>query len=648
MVGLPVPFRYEYLMAETIFSQLLLLPQPPFKPMYYTLVIIDLCKALPGAFPAVVAGAVRALFEKIADLDMECRTRLILWFSHHLGVAAVIGCKVSVLPTTYLGLSQGVAHNSVVAWDGVKERFRKRLAMWKRQYISKGGIRILIRELEVGADEGSFPSGPNGSNVCISLRRDGGPSPTPMSGSDAVSSGGLGPKGRSKGPKGKEKVLEESYGPRAGSSMDQRVFSGPSLSGLQQKGAQRGPLEALAQSELLGDANIELEFLRVREMETEIAQKANTLEEVADSALQNEVMRYEALSFSGGLWVSGNSSSSSMLTLGRTPEGEFFDHSGDIREICQNDRDSQGQEADGTIANDSVCWELVEFKGSLATTREQEGGSSQNEIQEERGEEDLDWQESSLARFSHFLGFSTDGLEKEILNFLSKIRKRREKIHSKGGVNDSTKRKVIKSVFRKQKVDLFCIQETKIQIMSDRVVRSLGTGRFLDWKALNACGSAGGILICWDKRALELLEWEVVISTLLWLQGERSRQGRITSAMRRFAEVVDDLGLVDLQLQGGAFTWNGGLNNVSRARLDRFLVSPCWLDQFSRVSQRRLPRPISDHFPILLEGGSWRRGPTPFRFENMWFKVEGFKDLIRSWWMGIEVREVPVLDYRRN
>ncbi|XP_058083390.1 nuclear cap-binding protein subunit 1 [Magnolia sinica] len=84
MVGLPVPFRYEYLMAETIFSQLLLLPQPPFRPIYYTLVIIDLCKALPGAFPAVVAGAVRALFEKIADLDMECRTRLILWFSHHL------------------------------------------------------------------------------------------------------------------------------------------------------------------------------------------------------------------------------------------------------------------------------------------------------------------------------------------------------------------------------------------------------------------------------------------------------------------------------------------------------------------------------------------------------------------------------------
>ncbi|RVX07434.1 putative ribonuclease H protein [Vitis vinifera] len=90
-------------------------------------------------------------------------------------------------------------------------------------------------------------------------------------------------------------------------------------------------------------------------------------------------------------------------------------------------------------------------------------------------------------------------------------------------------------------------------------------------------------------------------------QEERNKQGRISSAMRRFAEVVDDLGLVDLQLQG-----------------------------FSRVSQRRLPRPISDHFPVLLEGGSWRRGPAPFRFENMWFKVEGFKDLIRNWWQGTE------------
>ena len=182
------------------------------------------------------------------------------------------------------------------------------------------------------------------------------------------------------------------------------------------------------------------------------------------------------------------------------------------------------------------------------------------------------------------------------------------------GVNDSSKMKLIKSVVRKQKVDLFCIQETKMQVMSKRVVRSLGPGRFLDWRALNAMGSAGGVLICWDKRSLEILDWEEgqfsiscrfrnVGDGVVWVftgvygpfsreereclweengairglweerwclgddfntilyQSERSRNGRITSAMRRFAQIINDLGLVDIPLQGGSFTWSGGLNN---------------------------------------------------------------------------------------
>lgn len=84
LVGLPVPFRYEFVMAETIFSQLFLLPKPPFRQIYYTVILVDLCKALPGAFPAVLANAVRSLFAKLASMDTECRVRFIQWFSHHL------------------------------------------------------------------------------------------------------------------------------------------------------------------------------------------------------------------------------------------------------------------------------------------------------------------------------------------------------------------------------------------------------------------------------------------------------------------------------------------------------------------------------------------------------------------------------------
>ena len=60
-------------------------------------------------------------------------------------LALVLGCKVGMLPTTYLGLPLSAPYNSLMAWDGVEERFHKRLALWKRQYISKRRRLTLIR-----------------------------------------------------------------------------------------------------------------------------------------------------------------------------------------------------------------------------------------------------------------------------------------------------------------------------------------------------------------------------------------------------------------------------------------------------------------------------------------------------------------------
>ena len=45
--------------------------------------------------------------------------------------------------------------------------------------------------------------------------------------------------------------------------------------------------------------------------------------------------------------------------------------------------------------------------------------------------------------------------------------------------------------------------------MTDGLVRSLGSRRFLNWDAMGAQGAARGILICWDKRTLEVLEMEM-------------------------------------------------------------------------------------------------------------------------------------------
>ena len=76
------------------------------------------------------------------------------------------------------------------------------------------------------------------------------------------------------------------------------------------------------------------------------------------------------------------------------------------------------------------------------------------------------------------------------------------------GVNDPDRRKIIRNVIRYQRVNLVCLQETKIQKMTTAVARSLGAGRIYDWRALNAEGSTGGILLFWDKKIMELVDSE--------------------------------------------------------------------------------------------------------------------------------------------
>ena len=113
---------------------------------------------------------------------------------------------------------------------------------------------------------------------------------------------------------------------------------------------------------------------------------------------------------------------------------------------------------------------------------------------------------------------------------------------------------------------------------------------------------------------------------------EGRNSSRLSSAMRRFWEVIEELLLRDLPLDGGCFTWCGGLNNRYSSRLDRFLVLEEWVSHFNGLSQKLLPRPTIDHVPILLKGAGIRSGKSPSCFENMWLRVEGLKDLVRRRW----------------
>ena len=151
---------------------------------------------------------------------------------------------------------------------------------------------------------------------------------------------------------------------------------------------------------------------------------------VIDRALEEEALRYRSGFCSRGERVLG-ASHLNPFYFDRASEGEFYDRSGDIEEEIRVDKTMWLTVYEGYNEKVSGCRDLGVTKRSSDKVKGTEGAFGTPEIQAVRNEPEEKWEESSLAKFSHFLGFLTEGLEKEILNFLIKIRKRREKIHSK-------------------------------------------------------------------------------------------------------------------------------------------------------------------------------------------------------------------------
>ncbi|RVX18912.1 hypothetical protein CK203_007153 [Vitis vinifera] len=292
-----------------------------------------------------------------------------------------------------------------------------------------------------------------------------------------------------------------------------------------------------------------------------------------DKALAEEAMRYDS-----SLRIEGKrgyrSSHLILYSFDRAPERESYDHSGVLGEINEV----------GPGVDDNGCWDLVEFTKDSNLARGVEWDSEMTKPQE--------------------------------------IRRDKNSANVGGGGEK----------FRLGKI-----------LRLEGLGCGWGSGRFKNVED-EIVWVFTGVYGPFTKKERECLWEEIGVVRGIWdepwclggdfnitlFQRERSRQGRITPTMMRFAYIIGDLGLVDFPLQRGVFTWSGGLNNQSWARLDRFLVSPSWLDQFNGVLQRRLPRPVSDHFPLLLEGGELRRGPSPFRFENMWLKEQEVREGIAN------------------
>ncbi|XP_042009091.1 uncharacterized protein LOC121757642 [Salvia splendens] len=118
-----------------------------------------------------------------------------------------------------------------------------------------------------------------------------------------------------------------------------------------------------------------------------------------------------------------------------------------------------------------------------------------------------------------------------------------------------------------------------------------------------------------------------------------SSQDRTGSDINRQAEMVDfveaieDCGLMDPGYDGSDFTW---AKNGLMERLDRVLISETTAQTFEAIRVTNLPRIASYHGPLFVRCRPTNifTGGKAFRFQNMWVRHEGFRDLVKEDWMA--------------
>ena len=68
------------------------------------------------------------------------------------------------------------------------------------------------------------------------------------------------------------------------------------------------------------------------------------------------------------------------------------------------------------------------------------------------------------------------------------------------GLGSKAKRKRVKETISKATPDVVLLQETKLEILDDMVVRDIWESRFKGWECLPFVGALGGVLVIWDTR----------------------------------------------------------------------------------------------------------------------------------------------------
>ena len=106
-------------------------------------------------------------------------------------------------------------------------------------------------------------------------------------------------------------------------------------------------------------------------------------------------------------------------------------------------------------------------------------------------------------------------------------------------------------------------------------------------------------------------------------------EGGRDSGSRQFRDIITELGMAEMRPSDRRFTWKGP---TTQSRLDRFLCSTDLLIAYPLAEVSALPRPLSDHTPIMWTARAGPAKPTYFKLDRSWLRDGEMKNEILEWW----------------
>lgn len=237
------------------------------------------------------------------------------------------------------------------------------------------------------------------------------------------------------------------------------------------------------------------------------------------------------------------------------------------------------------------------------------------------------------------------------------------------GLNNTSRRDVVRDMVKSTRATAVCLQETKLQVIDDAVIReTLGQQFVENYSYMPANGTRGGILIALSQNKFRLIsstctnntitvrlqelddgnEWrltsvygpqgdhekEEFIQELKSLQRDDDDKWLITGdfnliykaedknntrlnrrMMGLFRQAIEQLQLKEINLHGRKFTWSNGQENPTMTRIDRVFCSLQWEEEFPTAHLQALASTLSDHCPLILQGNTQIAKYKSFQFE---------------------------------